>query len=214
MADLRLFLVDPNRLFRDGLRRLLEERGCRIVAEASSLDGAVEQAVAGEVPDALVFDFADDEDCRTSVERLRFTLPGTRVVVLASVATRRRIGQAISWSVDSYLLKDMSAEALVRALELVALGHQIFPTRLIMETRHGTPAAGTGFWQPSGLSPREHNLLRALVNGKSNKAIARDLGMSEAVVKVQLKTLLRKVRVNNRTQAAVWAFNHGLERRA
>jgi two-component system nitrate/nitrite response regulator NarL len=62
-----------------------------------------------------------------------------------------------------------------------------------------------------GLSPRELQILRALVNGRSNKAIARELSISEATVKVHLKALLRKVRVNNRTQAAVWALNQGLD---
>jgi two-component system, NarL family, nitrate/nitrite response regulator NarL len=61
-----------------------------------------------------------------------------------------------------------------------------------------------------GLSPREHEILQALVTGASNKMIAIKLGITEATVKVHLKTLLRKIDVNNRTQAAIWAMNNGL----
>jgi two-component system, NarL family, nitrate/nitrite response regulator NarL len=60
-----------------------------------------------------------------------------------------------------------------------------------------------------GLSPREQEILRALVTGSSNKLIAIKLGITEATVKVHLKTLLRKIDVNNRTQAAIWAMNNG-----
>jgi len=70
--------------------------------------------------------------------------------------------------------------------------------------QHGTSAPGTC------LSPREHEILRCLVDGLSNKAIARELCITEATVKVHVKALLRKTRMNNRTQAAIWALTHGI----
>jgi two-component system nitrate/nitrite response regulator NarL len=134
-----------------------------------------------------------------------------RIVVLTNNATRTVLGRAIGWGVDAYLLKDMSPVALTRSLQLVMLGQQVFPTRLAVSL------LGTGAPEPveepaasaRGLSPRENQILRFLVNGASNKLIARELNISEATVKVHLKGLLRKVQASNRTQAAIWGLNHG-----
>jgi two-component system nitrate/nitrite response regulator NarL len=133
-------------------------------------------------------------------------------VILTADRSRGSLMKAVGWSVDSYLFKDMSPDALARSFQLVMLGQQIFPTKLMLSML-GTPATGTApstpAAAPNGLSPREVQILRHLMNGHSNKAIARELSISEATVKVHLKALLRKVRVNNRTQAAVWALNNG-----
>jgi two-component system nitrate/nitrite response regulator NarL len=109
----------------------------------------------------------------------------------------------------------MAADALSRSLELVMLGQQIFPTRLMLGTMLAEAEGDTrnaALRASSGLSPRELEILRMLVNGESNRAIARELTVTEATIKVHLRSLLRKVRVNNRTQAAVWAINNGFER--
>jgi two-component system, NarL family, nitrate/nitrite response regulator NarL len=104
----------------------------------------------------------------------------------------------------------MSPEALIRSLQLVMLGQQILPTGFmtsLLQKEASEPVAE----RPSrGLSPREVQILRHLMTGHSNKAIARALDISEATVKVHLKALLRKVQASNRTQAAVWAMNNGI----
>jgi two-component system nitrate/nitrite response regulator NarL len=212
MGLLRLFLVDGSRLFRDGLRRLVEGQGCAVVGEAPSLDAAAAMLDRSEPADLVVFDIGAEEDCGDAVERFRRAWPTTRLVVLSADIGRQTLGKAIGWGVDSYLSKDMTAQALSRAFELIMLGQQIFPTKLMLEMREQEAAVGSDIRARTGLSPRELVILRALVDGKSNKAIARDLNITEATVKVHLKALLRKVRVSNRTQAAVWAMNQGLER--
>jgi two-component system nitrate/nitrite response regulator NarL len=212
MGLLRLFLVDGSRLFRDGLRRLVEGQGCAVVGEAPSLDAAAAMLDRSEPADLVVFDIGAEEDCGDAVERFRRAWPTTRLVVLSADIGRRTLGKAIGWGVDSHLSKDMTAQALSRAFELIMLGQQIFPTKLMLEMREQEAAVGSDIRARTGLSPRELVILRALVDGKSNKAIARDLNITEATVKVHLKALLRKVRVSNRTQAAVWAMNQGLER--
>jgi two-component system, NarL family, nitrate/nitrite response regulator NarL len=137
-------------------------------------------------------------------------------VVLTSDRSSGAIGKAIGWSVDAYLLKDTSPDALTRSLQLVMLGQQIFPTRLMAALLHteAEPAAESLGGASTNLSPREAQILRHLTSGDSNKAIARALAISEATVKVHLKALLRKVRVSNRTQAAVWAMNNGFAEQA
>jgi two-component system nitrate/nitrite response regulator NarL len=220
MGPVRLFLVDRNQLFREGLKRLVDGQEYAVVGEAPSLNEAQLGRPGHPAVELLVIDFDGDATDTYGVllEQMRAVRPELKVVVLTGDRSRQALTQAIGWSVDSYLTKDMSAEALARSFQLVMLGQQIFPTKLMMsmmtdgaEARSiGEPAAPAG----TGLSPRELQILRALVNGKSNKAIARELSITEATVKVHLKALLRKVRVNNRTQAAVWALNQGLDRPA
>jgi two-component system nitrate/nitrite response regulator NarL len=218
MQAVRLFLVDPNQLFRDGLKRLLDGNDHVVVGEARSLrEGTVTLAGTGPV-DLLVLDPADEagEDFSSVLHQTRAVLPGTRIVVLTGDHSRQALARAIEWGVDSYLLKDMSAEALTRSFQLVVMGQQIFPTKLMMSMMQDVaeaPGPSDAAGAARGLSPRELQILRALVNGRSNKAIARELSISEATVKVHLKALLRKVRVNNRTQAAVWALNQGLDQK-
>ena len=96
---------------------------------------------------------------------------------------------------------------LIQSLQLILLGEKVFPTTLASMLLDMT-AAGPQH-SVRGLSPREREILQLLVTGASNKLIATRLGITEATVKVHLKTLLRKIDVNNRTQAAIWAMNNG-----
>jgi two-component system nitrate/nitrite response regulator NarL len=88
------------------------------------------------------------------------------------------------------------------------LGEKVFPTNLaaMLLNLNNAPSPMNSL---RGLSPREQEILQSLVTGASNKLIAIKLGITEATVKVHLKTLLRKIDVNNRTQAAIWAMNNG-----
>jgi two-component system nitrate/nitrite response regulator NarL len=212
MPSLRLFLVDRSPLFRDGLRQILNAQGCEVAGEASTLAIAPTRLAECGPVDVVAFDPAPGEECAGAIERLRRDWPTAKLVVLSGDLSRDAIAKAIAWSVDAYLSKDMSPRALAGSFELIVLGQQIFPTTLMLELREASARKGEASGAPAGLSARELELLRALVKGKSNKAIARDLAITEATVKVQLKTLLKKVRVNNRTQAAVWALGQGIHR--
>jgi two-component system nitrate/nitrite response regulator NarL len=101
----------------------------------------------------------------------------------------------------------VSPEALIQSLQLIMLGEKVFPTNLasmLLDMNAIIPQHSI-----RGLSPREQEILQSLVTGASNKMIAIRLGITEATVKVHLKTLLRKIDVKNRTQAAIWAMNNG-----
>jgi two-component system, NarL family, nitrate/nitrite response regulator NarL len=210
----RVFLVDPNQLFREGLKRLLDAEKYAVVGEARHLDGALPQILSRRDADLVVLDFDAPEakDPAATVKAIRSALPGVRIVVLTNNATRPVLGRALGWGIDAYLLKDMSPEMLTRSLQLVMLGQQVFPrqamTASLLATDAPTPAAEDAAPTVRSLSPRERQILRLLVDGASNKVIARELDISEATVKVHLKGLLQKVQVNNRTQAAVWALNN------
>jgi two-component system nitrate/nitrite response regulator NarL len=142
------------------------------------------------------------------LQLLRETYSEARMVVLASDLTVDALRDAMNAGADGFLMNDVSPEALLQSLELVMLGEKVFPTNLaaMLLDLSNAPSPLNSV---RGVTPREHEILQALVTGSSNKMIANRLGITEATVKIHLKTLLRKIDVNNRTQAAIWAVNNG-----
>jgi two-component system nitrate/nitrite response regulator NarL len=185
-----------------------------VSGEASSIKAAIQAMASGQRPDLVLLDFdtADEEemDC---IRRLHDGDGTVRIVVLTNEMSSQRLAQSLAAGVDGYLLKDMSPNALAQSLRLVLLGEKVFPTNLAPMLISGNfdPApAIQQVVQPRGLSEREVQILTCLVNGFSNKSIANRLEVTEGTVKVHLKSLLRKLNVSNRTQAAIWALNSGI----
>jgi two-component system nitrate/nitrite response regulator NarL len=199
MTATRTILIEANRLFRQGLKHLLADTRFAVEAEFSTTGQAVDGAVASSL--VIISETGD-------LQQLRSAYPNARIVVLASDFAVDALRDAMNAGTDGYLMKDVSPEALIQSLELVMMGEKVFPTNLasMLLSLDSTPSALKSI---GGLSPREQEILQALVTGASNKVIAFKLGITEATVKVHLKTLLRKIDVNNRTQAAIWAMNNG-----
>jgi two-component system nitrate/nitrite response regulator NarL len=170
-----IFLIDPDRLFREGIKRILDDSAYETVGEARSIEEARGVLGSGERVDLVALDVGDWEAAGIGefLHELRARIEGVKVVVLTSDRSRGTIGKAIGWSVDAYLLKDMSPEALTRSLQLVMLGQQIFPTRLMASLLQAEAVEPASEGPSKGLSPREVQILRHLMNGYSNKAIAR-----------------------------------------
>jgi two-component system nitrate/nitrite response regulator NarL len=213
MQRIETFLIDSNKLFREGLKRLLDDSPFQIVAEASNLREGVSIAESGLKPQLVLLDLVNGgEDEAEAMRRLRGLLPDTRLVVLTTDLCTRRLANALEAGADGYLMKDLSADALAQSLRLVMMGEKVFPTHLAALLISGR-VNGNGLEMPvsrKGLSQREVQILRCLLNGDSNKMIANHLNITEATVKVHLKSLLRKINASNRTQAAIWALNNGI----
>jgi two-component system nitrate/nitrite response regulator NarL len=214
MENVSTFLIDANKLFREGLKRLLEESPFQIVAEAGNLREGLLVAEHGANPSLILLDMATGaEDEAEALRRLRQALPDARMVVLTSDLCTRRLSSALEAGADGYLMKDLSSDALTQSLRLVMLGEKVFPTHLAALLISGrVSTAPLAEMPPSrkGLSQREVQILRCLLSGDSNKMIANQLSITEATVKVHLKSLLRKINASNRTQAAIWALNNGI----
>src|SRR5713226_2570208 len=220
MQSIKILLVDAHQLSREGLRRLLGSETHDVIGVARSLDEAADQIAAGLGPDMLVYAFEESTsgDQRAIVDQLRAKFSGLKVVILANNVSLSLLSQAINAGVSACLLRDMSIEALSRSIELVMLGQQVFPTQaalmLIGNRGLGPSHSGDGSSaahssRTRGVSGREGEILRSLLSGHSNKQIARQLGISEATVKVHLKAVMRKINAQNRTQAAVWGLANG-----
>jgi DNA-binding NarL/FixJ family response regulator len=151
----------------------------------------------------VVIDFGDCKD----PEFVRVhQAHGAKIVALTSVADSRELELDDIAPLSGVLTYDLSAAAFVRSLRLICAGERVFPRDVLA----GRPqAASPDTATPADvarLSPREKEMLSHLLAGHSNKLIARELGIAEATVKVHLKHVLRKIRVENRTQAAIWAL--------
>ncbi|MCW2239574.1 LuxR C-terminal-related transcriptional regulator [Azospirillum canadense] len=209
MKTVSVALIDESRLFREAIKALLRNSEFHIASEALSVEKA-RLFLAAETPPALILiDTSDAKD----LAAIKETCPGTQVVLLTTQIDCPGMASAIAADADGILIKDMSSDALLQSLRLVMMGEKVFPSHLPALLLGGRVLSGVKLDAPKlgkALSERELQILQGLLNGGSNKEIALGLGITEATVKVHLKSVLRKINVSNRTQAAIWALEHGL----
>lgn len=222
VRPIRTFLVEPNALLREGLRRILSETVYAPSLAAGSLAEVSSQCGPDSGTVVLIADASRDHEefCRQT-KLLKEQNPNTKVVMLVEQYDLNHVLTAFRSGADAYLKKSISYEVLVKSLDLVLLGEAIFPGAILdllrdqearIEQSKQAPSAlvGTQELNPpaKGLSVRETVILRCLMDGDSNKIIARKFDITEATVKVHVKAILRKIQAKNRTQAAIWAASH------
>jgi two-component system nitrate/nitrite response regulator NarL len=157
--------------------------------------------------DLVIIDFDDYGDPNALVGHQQ---NGSKIVVLAHEIDYRGLDYGQITVLSGILTYELSAAAFVRSLRLICSGERVFPRELILQSKPRTSLHETSLPRSDAdrLSPREREILSHLTEGHSNKGIARILGITEATVKVHLKSLLRKIKVENRTQAAIWALSN------
>lgn len=214
MNPVNVFLIDTNKLFREGMKRLFEGTPFNVVGEAGTLrEGVPAVEAAAVIPDMILIDPVSGGDEEVEAMRsLRARHPDLRMVVLTTDLCTRRLSGALGAGAGGYLMKDIACESLMQSLRLVMMGEKVFPTHLAELLINGRSEEMTTEVpaRRKGLSQREVQILRCLLSGNSNKMIANHLHITEATVKVHLKSLLRKINASNRTQAAIWALNNGI----
>ena len=205
---LRVMIVDDHTLFRSGLRELLERRGIDVCAAVG--DGEEGCRLAAEIaPDVVLLDLRmPGLDGLSVLERIAALDLGCAVVMLTTSSDERDLVTSLRSGARGYLLKDMEPEQLVDALVAVTEGETVVAPEmtsvLAKVVKGGTVDSG----QPdrfSSLTPREFEILRHLSEGQSNKEIARDLGITDGTVKLHVRSILRKLEVRSRVEAAVIA---------
>ena len=215
---IRVGLVGMNNLFLQGLRHLLDPSRFAVAGEARDLASwhALQQGglVPDLAPDLLLTDLngCTEKDLE-GLQAIRAAFEDLRIVVLADELCLTNLARLLKAGVDGYLLKELSAEALSLSLLLVMKGEKALPSTLasVLANDPRTEAGGgTSIRARKHLTEREEQILRCLLNAYSNKHIARALNISEGTVKVHLKSLMKKIAAGNRTQAALWARNHGI----
>jgi len=198
--------VDDHEMVRTGLRTFLGlQTGMTVVGEA----GTAEQALALVPrlhPDIVLMDLVlPGMSGVEAVRQLRTRHPEVKVVVLTSFAGQEAVLPAVRAGVAGYLLKDVGPAELADALRAVhAGGSPLHPAVAATVMQSVVEPAR------DPLTPREHEVLRALARGLSNRLIARELALSEKTVKAHVSAILAKLGVADRTQAALHAVQHGL----
>jgi two-component system nitrate/nitrite response regulator NarL len=166
-----------------------------------------------ERPDILLVDIHDslDGDEAEMLGAIRGRQPAAKIIVLGNPMSLALLWQACSTAIDGYLLHTVPPAMLMHALDLILSGQRILPpsSHAARAAAHAAAKAPAGATATNGLSTREAQILRLLVAGWSNKAIARDLTISHETVKVHIRALLRKLKARNRTQAALWGLENG-----
>jgi DNA-binding NarL/FixJ family response regulator len=205
---IRVLVVDDHAVVREGLRMfLVPELGFEVVGEAA--DGAVAVELARSLhPDLVLMDLLlPGLGGVEATAAIRAELPAVQVMVLTSVLDDTSIRQAIEAGAAGYLLKETSGEDLRVALRAVAAGQVQLAPKAVRRLLGPRPAG------PGGLSERELEVLEGIAEGKANKEIARDLGLSPETVKTYVKRVLHKLGVRTRTEAAMQALARGLLKR-
>lgn len=209
-------VVGKNSLAREGLRRILAEENFSVQASVESGTSFLLANAEDESPNLFILDNSTTDHLESELEALNTSFPKSRKVVLSDQFDLEEVVEAFKFGVDGYIVKEISCEALMKSLRLVAMGEKVMPSQLAkhlsgMEERSQAPQLARNPDVSRILSEREITTLRYLLVGHANKVIARRLEISEATVKVYVKAILRKLRVSNRTQAAIWAFNNGVQ---
>jgi two-component system nitrate/nitrite response regulator NarL len=211
MAEARLILAGESGLFREGLKRMLADRKLSVVAEAASLAEALTTLrTLKKGADLIVWDRPEAAAGQLdALKRIAADFPNTRVVILADRMNADEAEFAAEAGASGLLPKNISGAALGLSLELVTLGENLFTAPLSL-WRHTPPPppdgpAPTGGISKDTLTQRQRQILEYLEAGLSNRAIASKLDVAEATVKVHVRALLTKIKVDNRTQAALWA---------
>jgi two-component system, NarL family, response regulator LiaR len=200
---IRVLIADDHAVVRQGLRTFLDlQEDIEVVGEAADGAAALEAAVA-LTPDVVLVDLVmPGVDGIEAIRGLRERVPGARAIVLSSFIDDEKLFPAVRAGAAGYLLKDVQPKELVEAIRTVhgggALLHPRVASRLLEELT------------TDPLTPREREVLGLIGRGMANKVIARELSLSEKTVKAHVSSILAKLGVTDRTQAALYAVRAGV----
>jgi RNA polymerase sigma factor (sigma-70 family) len=221
MHKITVMIVDDHPVFRQGLRRVLEsEDDLDVIAEVEDGEEALQEATQ-MVPNVMLLDINLPGMNGLQIARaLKDTLLGIGIIMLTAYHDDQQVFHAIRAGASAYFPKDVSPRRLIEAIRLVHQGSYVVEDRVLQKPQVGTwlleqfeestedVADDLGTYLVP-LSPREMEILQHIAQGKSNKEIAYQLGISRQTVKNHMTSILRKLAVNDRTQAAIYALRRG-----
>jgi two-component system response regulator DevR len=211
----RLLVVDDHEVVRQGLAALLDRREAfQVVAEAGTVAEALEMTRRFE-PDIVVMDVrlpdgSGIEACR----EIRAEFPGTRVVMLTSYPDEEAVLSAIVAGASGYLLKQIRARDLVAGLEAVGRGESLLDPAVTEKVLERVRKIATGQFtdELSALTAQEQKILLLVAEGKTNKEIAQDIFLSDKTVKNYVSSILSKLNLERRAQAAAFVAKRRITR--
>ena len=211
-TPIRVLLVDDHSLFRSGIRLLLQRHSdFEVVGEAA--DGVEGVKRARELrPDIVLLDLhMPGLSGQDAIQLILQDTPSCQVILLTVSEDADDLSAALKNGAAGYLLKNSDADYLLGALRRAFAGDSVISegmtAKLVARFRNPVPVQASG---AEKLTPREREILGELAAGLANKEIARKLDVAESTVKIHLQSILKKLGVHNRVQAAIYAVEHGI----
>ena len=207
-SPIRVIIAEDHTLVREGTREILErEQDIQVVGEAARGDDAVRQALEHN-PDVLLMDMRmPGMNGIEATREVSAQAPSVKVLILSAHEDEDYVREALAVGASGYLLKTAPGRELVEGIRAVASGSTILSPEL---TRKLAQARLEPARASDRLSSREFAVLRLIAQGRANKEVALELGISLRTVEGHLHNIFEKLRVGSRTEAVVHAVNHGL----
>jgi two-component system nitrate/nitrite response regulator NarL len=210
-----VLLIDDHTLFRSGIRSLLQRHAdFNVVGEASDGVEGIKRAKQLQ-PDVVLLDL--NMPGMSGLETLHLLLqdcPATAVIMLTVSEEAEDLTTALQSGARGYLIKNIDADYLVRAIKRAAAGESVLAEamagKLVAHLQGGGAQKKAVVSDLDKLTPREREILACLARGESNKLIARTLDVAESTVKIHVQNILKKLHLASRVQAAVFAVEHGM----
>src|ERR1039457_3459674 len=211
-TPITVVVIDDHLLFRTGLRELLQQEGIQVVGEASTAEAGLE-IIQRLAPDVAIMDLSLPRmSGHEAIRRIAATAPRTQVLGLTTSANEADVTEAVLAGACGYLLKDASVGDIAAGVRAAAGGESMVAPRMAKMLLRQLRLHEQNDKRPTieSLSVREKEVLRLVVDGKDNAAIAKELFISPYTVKNHISNILLKLHVENRLQAAVCAVRDSL----
>ena len=207
--SIRVFLLDDHEIVRRGLRDLIEATGDLVIVGESGSAAEATRHIPALRPDVAVLDARLPDGSGIDVCRdIRSVDPSIRVLILTSYDDERALVASVLAGASGYLLKALSGEGIVEAIRRVAGGDDLTDQPQVQALRAGWSAHAETDPRLRSLSPTERRILDLIADGLTNRQIGEHLGLAEKTVKNYVSTVLAKLGMERRTQAAVYAATH------
>jgi DNA-binding NarL/FixJ family response regulator len=211
-TPITVVVIDDHVLFRTGLRELLQQEEIKVIGEASSAEAGLE-LIQRQAPDVAIMDLSLPRmSGHEAIRQIVASAPRTQVLVLTISANEADVTEAVLAGACGYLLKDASVGDIVTGVRAAAAGESMVSPRMAKTLLRQLRRYEQNDKRPTieNLSVREKEVLRLVVDGKDNTAIAKELFISPYTVKNHISNILLKLHVENRLQAAVCAVRDSL----
>jgi len=227
MSSIVSVVVHPSRIFREGLTSILAKTPFAPACSAANTENLPSRIVDAGEQVLVIIGVPEGSNLAAALGAAKITFPGAHVVVVGDASNDEIVTTALALGATSFVDENVATSSFIKELELVTQGEPVISVLILKRLlgRGSEPLCEEALVIPTTdapqppdtqheaesrlqLSGREAAILNGLVQGASNKVIAYQLKITEATVKVHVKAILRKIRVKNRTQAAIWALSH------
>jgi DNA-binding NarL/FixJ family response regulator len=207
--SISIMIVDDQEVVRLGLAQLLAGSDFEIVDEAATASEALTKAVSTKAAVLLLDVRMPETDGLNLLARIKLDRPELPVLLFSAYENPNFVARAVALGAAGYVMKGTTKEELVTALASAARGEMVWTREELRKVTGALAMPRSNFDVEAPLTRRESEVLRYLAQGRTNKQIAEDLQISYETVKEHVQHVLRKIGVNDRTQAAIWAVRTG-----